>query len=359
MTRSKPPSAPPEAADGSLARGHYVSAREVAQKAGVSRSAVSRALTPGASVSPETKAKVLAAAEALGYEVNLLARGLLDERSGIVALVTASLGSPFMNGLLPPLTAKLLEHGYAPMLINLGRDSERTDASLRLAMQLRSSAIVILSGLPSTKFVQGALHSGVPVVALNRLDEGPDLIASDNHQTGRDAFQVLHAGGAQRLVAVAPQRWTMSMQARAAGFLEAAAEASLAPPCVRTRAEAQDSETLDYRGGRQAAMDIFAQTPRPDGVFCLNDHTAFGLIDGARSEHGLEPGKDFIVVGVDDVPIAAWDSFRLSTFRQDPAQLTNAILTTLEHRRGAPGAPPSQIRLKTEFIPRATSRFVP
>lgn len=359
MTRSKPPSDPRLAADGSVVRRRYVSAREVAEKAGVSRSAVSRALTPGAYVSPETKAKVLAAAEALGYEINLLARGLLDERSGIVALVTASLGSPFMNGLLPPLTAGLLEGGYAPMLINIGRDSERTEASLRLAMQMRSAAIVVLSGLPSAKFVKGALQSGVPVITLNRVDEGPDLIASDNHQTGREAFQVLQAGGARRYVVVAPQRWTPSMQARAAGFMEAAAEVSLTPQCLHTTAEAQDSTTLDYQGGRKAAAAVFAQAPRPDGVFCLNDHTAFGLIDGARTDHGLEPGKHFIVVGVDDVPMAAWDAFKLSTFRQDPAQLTHAILTTLEQRRAAPGSPPLQVTLKTEFVARTTSRFEP
>ncbi len=75
----------------------FISAHEVAVEAGVSRSAVSRTFTPGASVSPSTREKVLKAAEKLGYQVNDLARGLLAKRSRIVGMIAADPASPFAH----------------------------------------------------------------------------------------------------------------------------------------------------------------------------------------------------------------------------------------------------------------------
>ena len=96
----------------------FVSAQEVAERAGVSRSAVSRTFTPGASVSPETRRKVLEAAEALGYHVNHLARGLMRNESGIVCLIVSEIGTPYRSALLRALTQQLQLSGKIAMLIN-------------------------------------------------------------------------------------------------------------------------------------------------------------------------------------------------------------------------------------------------
>ena len=88
-------------------RRRFVSAQDVAERAGVSRSAVSRAFTPGASIAPATLARVQEAADALGYQVNDLARGLLAHRSRLVGLVTSDPETPFraemISGALPRL----------------------------------------------------------------------------------------------------------------------------------------------------------------------------------------------------------------------------------------------------------------
>ncbi len=77
-----------------------VSAHDVAERAGVSRSAVSRTFTPGASVSPETRERVLKAADELGYHVNHLARGLMRRESGIVCLIVSDAATPYRSALL-------------------------------------------------------------------------------------------------------------------------------------------------------------------------------------------------------------------------------------------------------------------
>jgi DNA-binding LacI/PurR family transcriptional regulator len=96
----------------------FVSAKEVAKLAGVSRSAVSRTFTPGASVAEETRRRVLQAAETLGYHVNHLARGLLNRRSGIVCLIVAAVDTPFQSRLVRLLTGRLQEAGKVTMVIN-------------------------------------------------------------------------------------------------------------------------------------------------------------------------------------------------------------------------------------------------
>src|SRR6218665_720805 len=104
-----------------MSRKVFVSAREVAERAGVSRSAVSRAFTPGASVAPETRRKVMEAAEALGYHVNHLARGLMRNESGIVCLIVADLATPYRASLVRALTDELQAADKVAMLINTDR----------------------------------------------------------------------------------------------------------------------------------------------------------------------------------------------------------------------------------------------
>src|SRR5215207_6947172 len=101
-------------------RRRFVSAQDVAQRAGVSRSAVSRAFTPGASIAPVTLARVQAAADALGYQVNDLARGLLAHRSQLVGLVTSDADTPFRAQMIAALSRALIERGNVPAVIDIG-----------------------------------------------------------------------------------------------------------------------------------------------------------------------------------------------------------------------------------------------
>ncbi len=99
----------------------YISAHEVAERAGVSRSAVSRTFTHGASVSPATREKVLRAAEELGYQVNDLARGLLANRSQLIGMIASDPETPFRALQISTLSRLLIENGRVPVLITTDR----------------------------------------------------------------------------------------------------------------------------------------------------------------------------------------------------------------------------------------------
>jgi predicted transcriptional regulator len=104
----------------------FVSAQQVADLAGVSRSAVSRTFTDGASVSDATRGKVLRAAEHLGYHVNHLARSLIQEQSGIVCLIVADVATPYQSRMLDALTRRLQAiDRYRDGHQHLGRERQR------------------------------------------------------------------------------------------------------------------------------------------------------------------------------------------------------------------------------------------
>lgn len=330
----------------------YVSAREVAERAGVSRSAVSRALTDGASISPELKARVLAAAHELGYEINMLARGLLDDRSMIVSLVVSSLGSPFMGMMLPAITDRLITGGFAPLLINIGTTPDIAGESLRQVIRLRSTAVIILSGSPPASFIEAAGRTGIPIIALNRDEAGLDLISADNVAAGRAALRRL-ARTSRRICAVSPARSTFSMRARLAGFQAEAEALGLPPPRVVTAGPSlRGSGHADYEGGLALGTELVGVDGIADGLFCLNDHIAFGVIDSVRRARRLQVGRDFSVIGFDDVPMAAWEAYRLTTFRQDPSAFAGQIMAALDHRLNAQEAPSTQTLIAADLIER-------
>ena len=149
----------------------FVSANDVAKRAGVSRSAVSRTFTPGASVSEETRRRVMEAAQALGYHVNQLARGLMRSESGIVCLVVSEMDTPYRAKLVRALTHELQKAGKISMLINTDRSDGSVDAALRQTLNYRADASILLSGLPDKAITKLCLDSGQRIVLINRDDD--------------------------------------------------------------------------------------------------------------------------------------------------------------------------------------------
>jgi DNA-binding LacI/PurR family transcriptional regulator len=93
-----------------------------------------------------------------------------------------------------------------------------------------------------------------------------------------------------------------------------------------------------------------------DGLFCLNDHLAFGVMDAVRRSRRLQVGRDFSVIGFDDVPMAAWEAYRLTTFRQDPLLFADEMMAMLERRLDGPDAPAARMLLSSTLIERESVR---
>ncbi|WP_315709839.1 substrate-binding domain-containing protein [Brenneria uluponensis] len=300
------------------------SAAEVARLAGVSRSAVSRTFTSGSSVSAETRRKVLAAAEALNYHVNHLARSLSKEACRPVCILGGNLSAPYQASLLDQITRRLHQAQRAVMVINTDGGEESANTALRQTLNYRAAATIVLSGTPQASLVETCLQSGQQVILINRMGQfaGADNIEIDYTSTMTDAYHMLSRAGCQHITMISSSVRSPSMVIRETKFLEAASHAGGACQLVR-------SGPASYETGATAARELLAGRHRPDGVFCVTDLVACGFIDVARHEFGLRIPEDICVIGFDNIEQAGWVGYQLTTFAQPLTDMANAIIELL------------------------------
>lgn len=328
----------------------YVSAQEVAEKAGVSRSAVSRTFTAGASVSAETRRRVLAAAEELGYHVNHLARGLTRDETGIVCLIVSEVATPYRSALLRELTLHLQNAGKIAMLINTDKSDGSVDRALQQAIRYRADASVILSGMPDKSIAQLCLRSGQRLVLINRDDDqpGPLRINLDDQACASRIATAFVRAGCRRLAFANSEAGTPSLMGRERGFVDAAGQMGMDVVVERYG-------QTGYEAGRILAQRLLTLTDRPDAVFCATDLIACGFMDAARHQFGLSIPEQLCIAGFDDIEQASWTSYELTTFAQPVAQIAKAAISWLTARGGEDGADTS-LKLNADLIWRATVR---
>lgn len=331
-------------------RRSFVTAADVARRAGVSRSAVSRTFTPGASVSTEVRERILRAADHLGYRVNRLAQSLINARSNVVGLVGTDLHQPFHAGLLATLSGALLADGFQCMLLNAANARRDIGALIARVLEYRVCAIVVMTGTPPARIVEECLDNGVPVILVNKLLPGlqVDTVVADHAAGGRLAAEHLLAAGCRRLAVVSSAARTASLMGRLGAFRARAVEAGLG---VRV----WQKGPTDYDAGWEAASAILPEA-QFDGVFCVTDLLALGFIDAARSKFGRRVPEDISVVGFDDIPQASWSAYRLTTFRQPVGELTNAVMRGIRRQTEAGVAPHVLTTVPVQLVVRSTVR---
>jgi DNA-binding LacI/PurR family transcriptional regulator len=330
----------------------FVSAQEVADRAGVSRSAVSRTFTPGASVSPETRERVLKAADELGYHVNHLARGLMRNESGIVCLIVSEVATPYRSALLRELTLQLQHAGKVAMLINTDRSDGSVDRALRQAIRYRADASIILSGLPDKSITQLCLRNGQRLVLINRDDDqpGPLRINLDDYEAGGRILTAFVRAGCRRLAFANSEAGTPSLMGRERGFVAAARALGMEVTVER-------HGWTGYEAGRVLAHRLLTAKERPDGVFCATDLLACGFMDAARQQFGLSIPEELCVAGFDDIEQAAWGSYELTTFAQPVSAIASKAVDWLSDYDGDSGqGEPRSITLKAELVWRSSIR---
>ena len=329
-----------------------VTALDVAARAGVSRSAVSRVFTPGASVSKRTADKVRQAADALGYRPNVLARSLITGRSRIIGLVVAYLENHFYPEAIERLSRKLQEQGYHVLVFLSSNSGEEADEVMEELLDYQVDGIIAASVGMSNDLTQRCEAAGIPIVLFNRAQDDDRLssVTSDNYHGGRKLAEFLIAGGHSRIAHVAGWEGASTQRDREAGFvagLQAAGQ----------RLHARGVSDFKFEQAKQVAREMFAGPDRPDAVFCANDHMAFAVMDVLRFELGLRLPEDVSVVGYDDVTLAAWPSYDLTTVRQPAGQMADATVEILMDRLNDPETKPRRVALDGPLVLRGSARL--
>ena len=307
-----------------------VTSQQVAKLARVSQSAVSRTFTPGASVSKETRKKVLVAANALGYRPNAIARSLISGRSRIIALVMSYLENQFYPLVIEKLSQLLQRQGYHVLMFI--SEIDQVDGVLSDILQYQVDGIVMASVTLSIDLAKICADAGVPVVMINRVPDtgaltGPatSSVTSDNFQGGRMVAQLLLDRGHRRIAFIAGLENSSTNLERERGFNEVL-QAAGRPAFGRAVGY------YSFAGAEQATRELFKCADRPDAVFVANDHMAIAAMDVLRIELGLRVPQDVSVIGFDDIPQAAWGSYRLTTVIQSVQDMVGATVDLLQQQ---------------------------
>jgi LacI family transcriptional regulator len=301
--------------------------RDVAEQAGVSIATVSRVLNDRADVSAETRERVREVARAVGYSADPAARGLVTQRTQLVAVVVGDnaghrdLSLLFFGKVMAAISRRLALAGYDSLLLQ----------PLELGLHHRFDAAILIGIDGSDPLVTDLWVRSVPYVGVDvRVGGRRNAFVGSDHAAGvRLALTHLYELGHRRIAHIAGARNTVAGADRIAAFQHEMGVLGLELPDEYLR-EADFSSAGGYRETRA----LLALDERPTAIVAASDLMALAALQAIR-EAGLQPGRDVAVVGFDDLEAAALAYPPLTTIRQDREKLgtlaAERALELIEH----------------------------
>jgi DNA-binding LacI/PurR family transcriptional regulator len=313
-----------------------VTSYDVARVAGVSQSAVSRAFRPGLSVSGKTKAKVMKAAKKLGYKPNAIARMLITQRSGMVAVIISSISNLVYPELLSRVTDQLSARGVRVLLFTLD-ESSKLEELLEQIWTFQVDGVIALTAHFDHRDIAQFEEHNIPVVLYNRQvpDHPVNTVCVDHSQGIRQLIDLLVEGGNRRfLVLSGPPDSDVANERRQIALAQLGEHGFKDVPVLYG--------DFSYQSGKDCFAKWMQDHDAPDAVVCSNDTMAIGCIDQARGTHGIEVPGQMSVVGFDGMYAAFWTGYELTTVRQPVNQMAKAAVDILMERIDNPEAPPEK-----------------
>ena len=326
---------------------------DVARLAGVSRSAVSRTFTKGASVSPKMREKVEAAALALGYSPNALASSLTTGRTKLIGLVSNNFHNPIFLEVFDQFTRALQERGLRPLIVNLTDETDPSN-SVRMLRQYSVDAVIVASSTLPPSFAKAFHEAGVPVVhTFGRFATAPDVdvVGIDNVECGRMAARELMSRGYGHIGYMGGPELATSSQDRYQGFQEELAKHS----DIKTHFSFANAYSFD--AGR-AQMATLLQGDPAEAYFCGDDVLSLGAISAIR-DAGLTVGQDIGIIGLNDMKMAKWELFDLTTIAQPIAEIIDASVDVVQEMLSSPDRLPQARLFACQVVERKTLRPKP
>ncbi len=325
-------------------RPESVTSHDVARAAGVSQSTVSRVLRNDRRVAASTRERVLSAASALHYVPSEVGRSLVTRSTRTIAIVVTDLGNAFYPHLIAPLHDEASVQNYRTVLLTetvepLGGDGDLGSAEAearaeeisplldRLLNRSTDGVVLTTSRLDGT-LPRVLARRSMPFVFLTRFVEG---VAADSAVVDNSLGASLATGEAVRLGhvrigAIFGPPDTSTGRDRERGVRAAVTAAGLELPDAVVR-----HGNFTFEAGHQAMVELMAQRPRPTVVLCSNDIVAIGAFN-ATAALGLSVPGDVSLVGFDDLPMAAWEVFGLTTVHQPMEAMARAAVELLIER---------------------------
>lgn len=297
-----------------------VTLKEVAERAGVSRSAVSRTFTAGASVSDVMRRKVEKAARELAYSPNALASSLTTGRTKLIGLISNNFHNPIFLQVFDLFTRELQDRELRPLLVNLSDETD-PEASVRLLRQYSVDGVVVASSTLAPDFAKSFKDAGVPVVhSFGRYSASPEfhIVGIDNREAGRLAARTLVERGYSDIGFLGGPKGATSTQDRYQGFRE---EMANHPQVKATYSFAGNYSFVE---GREEMLRLLKGAPA-QAYFGGDDVLSIGALS-AIQDSGLRCPEDIGIIGLNDMEMAGWNNINLTTIRQPIRQIVSSSI---------------------------------
>lgn len=305
---------------------------DIARESGFSYSTVSRTLSGFEHVKPSTRAKVLLAAERLGYVPNQQARSLAGGPSNLIGALVPTLGNDYIIQIIQGIDDALKQSSYNLILYTTNRHQGKEAAYVASIMNGAADGLLLIAPSISEPYLGALRERDFPYVLVDQVDQrGHSLtVTATNRRGAYDATQYLIDLGHRRIGFLAGLPQLNSAAERFEGYKAALADNGI--PFEKRYVTRGD---FDTRMGHQATRQLLALADPPTAIFAGNDLSALGAIEAIR-EHGLRIPEDVSVIGFDDIPQAALAYPKLTTVRQPLNQMgreaVSVLLARLEDR---------------------------
>lgn len=321
-----------------------VTSHDVARAAGVSQATVSRVLAGSDRVTRATTDRVRAAMLEVGYAPNIAARTMKTGRTATIGVVVADITNPFYPELLDALSGALAAAGQRMILWNEPGTGEASAVDAIRGQLV--DGVVFTTATRKSAALRAALVRDWPVVLVNRGVPrlACDQVTSDNVGGGRAVAAFLADAGHRRIGLITGPDLPSTAVDRKRGFLAGLRAAGVSEPVVA-------AGDFTHATAWRAAHELLTRKRPPTAIFGVNDLTAFGARDAARSL-----GRDVAIVGYDDVAMAAWEAYDLTTVRQPTGDMAAVAVELLLDRIADPARPPVRRRFPIELIIRGSTR---
>lgn len=302
-----------------------VTIKDIAKKADVSVTTVSRVLNNKPDVGDDTRAKILKIIDELNYNPNSVARGLVMQKTHTIGLIIPDISNPFFPQVARAVEDKAQKLGYSVIFFNTDNNLEREKKAVELFQSKQVDGLIVSLSLGNESVLKTLKAADYPVVQIDRSvsDRLYPLVSIDNQSSAYQLVEYLIKKGHRKIAHISGDLNTTTAQTRLKGYKKALKDNKLV-----LNDDYIISGDYSQQSGLKAMGKLLDLAERPTAVFAANDLSAAGAYKAIFAA-GLKIPQDIAVAGHDDIDIASLLRPELTTMKQPKYDLGEKALTVL------------------------------
>lgn len=329
-----------------------VNAYDVAKRAGVSQSTVSRVLNNYSHVKKSTREKVLSAVEELSFTPDEIARSLANNKTQTIGLIVGDISNPFYAETAHIILREAREYDYDVIIVDTDSDDSNFDRSIQTLIGKRVDGIIVASVRKDNEKISELFQNKFPIIFYNRKiedDKNTNYVVIDNKLGAEMAVNHLIQLNHRRIAYISGPRTYSTFNERFLGYKSALKE---------NRIDYDKSlvyqDELSFDKVFEFSLELMRNQDRPTSFFASTDHIALAVMDAA-AQNGFHIPYDVSIIGFDDIDIASSPYIGLSTISQQKKKMAALVLNELISIIDSRSDQLTQIILEPELLVRKTT----